>query len=149
MRHLQLYLLLISTKQILFLFITMLKCLLWFGFPQKQTWFKDSSTSSCLRGDPGKTLIGEIRSEIGKERQSRKSVLLSQLPWWATRVWSYWRTLMDGIEHGSVIPKEKCENEVFIHHIPIHQWLKAFLTALTPWHFWLALHTGQACLYGQ
>lgn len=32
-----------------------------------------------LRGEPGKTWVGGIRSEIGKGRQARKSALLSRL----------------------------------------------------------------------
>ena len=141
--------LLVSAKQILFLFVyhAEVSTLVWVspkadmiqGFKYKRL-FERWSGENTDRGNQKWDREGKA---------VKKECIIKPVTLMGTRVWPYWRTQLDGIEHGSVNPMERCESEVFTHHIPIHHWLKVFLMVLTRWHFWHALHTGQVCLCGQ
>lgn len=109
----------------------MLKCLPWFEFPQKQTWFKELCKSSCFERGVRKNTGEGIKSKTGKGRQSVRNALVSypdgQLEHDSTgKLW--W--MMQNVAQLPQLKDEK--NEVFIHQYLIHHHqLKTFLKALT------------------
>lgn len=71
-----------------------------------------------------------IRSEI-QDADMKECIIKAVILRWAIRAWSYWRTLVDSIEHGSVILTKGWEKLGIYVSIPHPSLAEAFLKSLT------------------